>query len=396
MKQAPAMRWLLIGVVVLSSALNYLDRMVLAALAPTIQTEFHLTTTEYGYLLTAFSLVYALTAPVMGLLIDRTGLVAGAAIVVAIWSFAGTTTGLVTSFTTLMLCRAFLGLGEAGGVPATGKAFAQYLEPKDRAIGTGLNQLGLTIGASAAPLLVAWSLRHANWRFSFIVAGLLGFVWIAVWIVVARNVPSIELEGPDKMTAGEIVRDRRFAALIIANALCMTVYSLWTNWTTLFLVTRHSLPADVANQRYAWIPPIFATAGALAGGWLARSLISRGVSVARTRLRVSLLGALLVLTTAAAPLVPSPALATMIIAAGLFAVTCMSVNYYAVPLDIFGPSRAAFAVSALTGSFGLMQAFVSPIIGHWRDQFGWEPACYTVAALPLVSVAVLQLALRPR
>jgi hypothetical protein len=91
-----------------------------------------------------------------------------------------------------------------------------------------------------------------------------------------------------------------------------------------------------------------------------------------------------------------PGAGTAAICASLFSVTCLSVNYYSIPLDLFGSSRAGFAISILTGSFGLMQAFLSPLIGRWCDAFGYQPVCSAIAMLPLLSYAVLQLALRTR
>ena len=147
------LRWIAVIVLVSSSALNYLDRLVLAALMPTIQIEFGLSREDVGAVLSAFSIVYAISSPLMGYLLDRMGLRTGTALIVAIWSAVGMATGFAGTFLALILCRAMLGFAEAGGVPATGKGFATYLPPEDRAIGAALSQVGLTVGSMAAPLL---------------------------------------------------------------------------------------------------------------------------------------------------------------------------------------------------------------------------------------------------
>src|SRR5205823_6617974 len=64
-------RWVVLGVFVLCSAINYLDRQTLATLAPLVRAEFHLSNAQYGLILTAFSISYAACAPFAGLLIDR-------------------------------------------------------------------------------------------------------------------------------------------------------------------------------------------------------------------------------------------------------------------------------------------------------------------------------------
>jgi MFS transporter, ACS family, hexuronate transporter len=204
------LRWFVVAVVVLSSTLNYLDRQVLAALAPAIRADFNLSNREYASIITAFSICYAIASPLMGLVIDRVGVLMGAALVVGFWSAANAATGLVSSFTGLLLCRAALGAAEAGGVPATGKAFALYLEPKDRAIGTALNQVGITLGSSAAPLLTVWAERSYGWPAAFVVSGALGALWLPLWFGAARGAPAIpEPARPRDSSFKSLLRDRR-------------------------------------------------------------------------------------------------------------------------------------------------------------------------------------------
>jgi ACS family hexuronate transporter-like MFS transporter len=389
------LRWVAVCVLFFSSALNYLDRAVLSALAPTLIKEFHINSQQFGYVVSSFSITYAICAPLMGLLIDRIGLTLGASLVVGAWSAVGMLTGLVQSFNGLLLCRAGLGIAEAGGIPATGKAAAIYLGPKDRAMGAGISQLGLTIGIVSAPLVASWMQSWYGWRSAFVVSGVLGFAWIPIWILAARRAEPLPVDaGEPSESAGRMMRDRRFLGLIAANILSMTIYSLWTVWTTHFLVTAYGLSQNEANLRYAWIPPNFATAGGLFGGWLAMRWIKRGTPVLDARLRIGFWCAIFVVVTAAAPAMPNAALATAAICVSFFFITCQSVNYYSMPIDMFGARHAAFGVAALTGAFGLMQAFLSPVIGRWCDEFGWQPVCSAVAFLPFLSWVVLRLAIR--
>src|SRR5579863_384703 len=114
-------RWVAIGIFILSSSLNYLDRQLVAALAPTLRSEFRLNNTEYGQILSVFAIVYALVAPAAGWFIDRVGLNLGAGVAVAGWSM-GAATAWTRSFSGLLMCRTALGAAEAAGIPAAGKA----------------------------------------------------------------------------------------------------------------------------------------------------------------------------------------------------------------------------------------------------------------------------------
>ena len=391
------LRWLAVAVLVLSSALNYLDRMVLAALLPTIQFEFRLSGEQVGFIGSVFSIVYAFSSPVMGHMLDRVGLRRGTAILVGGWSLVGMLTGMAGTFTALLICRALLGFTEAGGVPATGKGFAMYLEPEHRAYGAALSQVGLTIGSMGAPLLTEWMSGLYGWRSAFVVSGAIGFVWIPIWLAVSKRAPTL----PDAHAAGgsrvrEMLRDRRYLSVVFANILAMTIYSLWTFWTTMFLVSRYQMSRPEANLTYAWIPPIFATLGGLLGGWAANRAIRGGAEVLSARIRISIWAAALASATALAPLAPTPALAIAAVCVSLFGTTCLSVNYYALPLDLYGSVSAGFAISLLTGVFGLMSAVLYPIIGRTSQQYGWEPVCFAIAALPLLSALLLKVAFRTR
>ena len=387
------LRWLAIAVFVLSSSLNYLDRLLLAALAPTIKREFLLDNREYGYVLSAFALVYAVLAPVAGWLIDRVGLNTGITVSMALWSLAGMATGWTRSLAGLLSSRTVLGIAESAGIPCTGKANALYLPPSELALGTALNQVGITIGSVAAPLMVAWLAVAYGWRSTFVVSGALGFLWIPLWWITAKFAGGdrkLEEIHPKSLPIRAILKDRRLWGLAIANALIMSVYTLWTNWTTVFFVEQHHLSEIAANRQFAWIPPIFATFGGFFGGWLAFFWIRRGAGVFTARMRLCWIGGVLLLTTAIVPLMHSAALAAAVISLSFFWCLSISTNLYAMPIDFFGAGRAAFSVSVLTCSYGLAQTVLSPLIGRVVDQFGFAGVCVGVAALPLAGVAVLQ------
>jgi ACS family hexuronate transporter-like MFS transporter len=389
------LRWLAICIFVLSYGLNYLDRQLLAAVAPALKGEFHLTNEQYGLILSVFSIVYALGSPMAGLLVDHAGLNLGASLAVAVWSMAGIATGLVSSFRGLLACRLVLGGSEAAGMPCIGKANALYLPPSELALGMSMNQVGISLGSAGAPLVVAMLVPLWGWRSAFILCGLLGLLWIPLWLLVARNVP---LAAPGRAAApapmADLLRDRRLWGLVVANMLYMTLYTLWTNWTTLYFVHARGMTLQDANRNFAWIPPLFGTLGGFCGGWLSFHWIRRGVAVQRARMRVCWLGAALALVTATIPLMPTPALAAVAISLSFFACVSIVTNVYSMPTDLFGAGRAAFGSAALTFGYGAMQAVVSPLIGRLVDQLGFAAVCATFAALPLAGIAVLRFTIR--
>ncbi|MBV9742579.1 MAG: MFS transporter [Acidobacteriia bacterium] len=381
-------RWIVLLVFVLSTAINYLDRQTLATLAPLVRSEFHLSNAGYGLILTAFSITYALCAPFAGLLIDRVGLNCAISVAVAMWSCAGIATGFTKGAGSLIGCRAVLGMAEAAGIPAAGKAIRQYLKPAERALGNAVNQLGVSFGMMLAPPLATFLAVRAGWRQAFIFTGLAGLAWIPLWNWVARRAPS----SPEPQTrVGEgigILHDPRLWRFVAANALAMAAYSLWTNWTTLYLVDVHHLTLSQAAW-YAWIPPVFAAIGGFAGGGLSFRYVERGVDPAAARIRVCLAASALAMLAVFLPTAPTPAWASAGISLSIFAVSAFSVNMYSLPLDVFGGGHAAFAVSVLVASYGAVQAILSPVFGKIIDLHGYSGIAVATSFTPLAAWWVL-------
>jgi ACS family hexuronate transporter-like MFS transporter len=185
-----------------------------------------------------------------------------------------------------------------------------------------------------------------------------------------------------------VLRDRRLWAFVAANALGMIGYSLWTNWTTLYLVEVHGLTL-VEAAWYAWIPPLAAMLGGFAGGWLSQRLMERGVAAVAARFRVCLAASVVALATAAIPAASTAGWASAGISLSIFAVVAFSVNMYTLPLDVFGGPRAAFAVSLLVTSYGAVQALISPVFGKVIDLYGYAPLAIVASLAPLAACAVL-------
>lgn len=375
-------RWWVIALFMLSSTINYLDRSILAALLPAMRKEFPITNQDYGWIIAAFSVPYALTAPFAGLLIDRFGLNRAISVAVGLWSCAGIATGFTSGVGGVMGSRAALGMAQASGVPSVGKAIHLYLQPAERALGQAGSQLGLSVGMAIAPILAAWITVRHGWRMAFVVTGILGFLWIPAWALIARRTPA-QADGVSLDTA----RDPRLWIFAIASATGMFGYSLWTQFTTKYLVDVFEMSL-VEQARLAWIPPVLAAIGGLTGGWLSARLIRGGMPAIPARFRICLLSALLSLCTIAIPIAPGPAWACAGISLSMAAVASFSVNMYTLPLDAFGAKRAALGVSMLVASYGVVQIFW-PLLGGVIDRHGYSPVILLAAVTPLLACGIL-------
>jgi ACS family hexuronate transporter-like MFS transporter len=386
--EAVPFRWLVLAIFVLSTAINYLDRMTLSQLAVPISDEFHLSNAQFGLIITAFSLPYTLVAPLAGMLIDTIGLSWAASLAVGLWSLAGIATGFSRGLAELVGCRAVLGLAEAGGIPAAAKAIHQYLKPAERSLGNALNQVAVSVGIIAATPVATGLALSFGWRSAFIATGLLGLAWIPLWNWAVRRIPAAVPSPPEPGARTALLRDPRLWTFVVANALSMVGYSLWTNWTPKYFKTVHNLTL-AQTAWYTWIPPLVALLGGLAGGWLSLRLVNRGVPAIIARFRVCLLAAGISLLTALLPWTHHPAWTCALISLSFGAVAAFSVNMYTMPLDAFGGARAAFAVSFLTASAGGIAVTISYPIGKIVDLYGYAPVTTLAALTPLAACTVL-------
>jgi hypothetical protein len=159
------LRGLRFGIIVLSTAINYLDRQLRAAFAPALKNEFRLN-----------NAIYALMARPAGTFIEQSRLNAGASAAVMVWSFASVATWITRAFAGLLGRRTLLGIAGATGIPSSRKANATYLRP--------------------APLIAAVMAARFGWQFTFVVSGVLGLAWVPLVCVALSFTPLVGVGMP--------------------------------------------------------------------------------------------------------------------------------------------------------------------------------------------------------
>src|SRR6202789_3929861 len=180
-------RWVICSVLLLGVMKNYMDRQVIGVLKTTLQHDLGWSEIDYGNLVFTFQAAYALGMVLVGRVVDRVGTRLGYALAMAFWSLASLAHGMASSFTSFLVVRFALGLGESAVFPASMKAIAEWFPNKERALATGIFNAGTNLGAIATPLLVPWIAVHWGWRAAFFLLGGVGFVWLALWLWVHRR-----------------------------------------------------------------------------------------------------------------------------------------------------------------------------------------------------------------
>jgi ACS family hexuronate transporter-like MFS transporter len=393
MMQSVRLRWLAFSVFVVSSTLNYLDRQLLATLAPLIMAELAFNQTDFGFLISAFSIAYAASSLIVGWFLDRVGVNRGMTAAVSWWSAAAVATGFSSGLAGLVMCRAALGVGESAGVPATGKLNGMYLKPEERALGTAVNQIGLSLGLAIAPVWINIARAH-TWRTPFALTGLFGFLWIPVWLAVSRFIPpqqgspDFSSRDPQAHHGFSLLRERPLILVVAANVLWMGSYSLWSNWTTLYLTRVHNLTLQ-QSAHYVWIPPLISNLGGFFGGWMSLRWVKHGIAPVAARRRAVWVSALGSVVTLLLPFAADARWATMIISISFFFALSGSVNIYAIPIDLYGAARSGLAIAALTCAYGILQTVISPLIGYLSDHKLYNEVVWIVTVPPILSSLVL-------
>ena len=182
-------RWYILGLLFLSITINLLDRQVLSLVAPILRDQFHLSNTQYSYIVFSFLLGLTLSQMPAGLLMDRQGPRLGMALIMAWWSAANGLHALARSVASFSVFRFLLGVGESGNYSAGVKVIAEWFEPRQRALAGGIFNTGSVIGALAAPPLVIYLATRHGWQTAFLAPSLLGLAWVGPWLAVYRPSP---------------------------------------------------------------------------------------------------------------------------------------------------------------------------------------------------------------
>src|SRR5712671_5680734 len=247
--------WVASAAMMLCSWLSYVDRQVLAVLSPTILQATGLSAQRYGEIVSAFSIAYMFANPFWGAVLDYVGLRIGMIAAVAIWTAASAAHAGMSGFLGFAACRAFLGLGEGATFPGGFRASVDSLPPERQARGMAIAYSGGSLGAIFAPVVVVPVAAAFGWRAAFFVTGLLGALWILVWLSVARPpfLPA-PVEKPARL-ASLSPFERRFWALVASYSLGSVAIAPIFYLSPLYLNRVMGLSQSDLGK-VLWIPPL--------------------------------------------------------------------------------------------------------------------------------------------
>ena len=390
-KSTGSARALLIGLLFVAIALNYVDRQVLALLKPTLEARFNWSDRDYALLGTTFQITAAFSFLFVGWFVDRFGVRRALGIGVGLWSLAGIAHAFAATVTQFVTARVALAAAETVGTPAAVKSAAVYLPVRERSFALGLGNTAPNIGAIITPLLIPPFALAFGWQAAFIVTGALGFIWLVFWVLGTRNLVPVEqaasVADHGRVDWGALLSDRRTWAVIGAKLLSdlgwfFLLFFMPDFFARVFHMKQGTLGGPTA------LAYCFAAAGALSSGLLFPWFLSRGWSMNRSRKTSMFLYACLIVPMPLAIFAPNPWIAALVIGIALFAHQGFSTNVFGMTADAVPVTRVATVVGAgavggnLSGAAMIWFAgySLSTGLGYW-PMFAICASAYLLALL---------------
>ena len=272
------------GLLLLATTINYMDRVTLAGASVRVTHELGLDDKQYGDLEVAFGWAFAAGSVVFGYLADRLRVYLLYPAILVGWSLMGMATGWSHGFGALLTCRMMLGFFEAGHWPCAVKTTFALLNERERTMGNSVLQSGASIGAVITPQILRMLMtdQAGSWRTPFIAVGAAGLLWVAVWLVMLRprdvdREPAVaaKIDAPGLI---EILCGRRFWAVALLIVGAQIAWHIYRVWLMKFLVTGRGYgESDALNFNSLYF--IATDVGCIIAGLLSLRLIRRrGVS----------------------------------------------------------------------------------------------------------------------
>ena len=368
-------RWVICALLFFATVIAYVDRAVISNLKTTLEAVIPgLNDFKYGVITAAFQTAYGIAMFVAGGITDKLGTRKAFAIAICLWSVAAMLPGVAFSVASFAAAMFLLGLGEAANFPACIKTVAEWFPKRERATATGIFNSGANVGNMVAPVVVTavvamlskWDVLGPAraWRGTFVIAGLLGFVWLVFWLTlyrrpeehpgVSKSELALILSDPGERIASvpwsHVLPCKETWAFAIAKFLTDPIWWFYLFWIPGYLQTTFHLSLVQART-----PVVMAYAisiiGSVGGGLLSSTMIARGISP-----NVARKSAMLLCVLCIAPIFATPCIHHLWVVVALLGLATAghqgwSATLFTLPSDMF-PKVAVGSVTGVGGMAG--------------------------------------------
>lgn len=394
-------RHVVLWLTVLAYLITYMDRVVIATAAPSIQAEFGFSDKTLGWIFASFSIAYALFQIPGGWLGDRFGPRRALTGVVVWWSAFTALTATTFSAGSMMVTRFLFGMGEAGAFPIATRSLSRWMLPAERGWAQGVTHAGARLGGAVTPFFVAGLIVAFGWRMPFFLFALIGLAWAALWFWYYRDTPREHRSvnaGELALIEGSLGEGKArvsvpwkkllarpqlwtLSAMYFCYAYCINIF---LTWFPKYLADARGFEI-VAMGIYASAPLAAGVVGDMAGGWFSDRLVKNGAGLKMGRRIVAIAG-----FTIAAVMIPLAAaseahgLSILFFCIALFGLELTVGVSWAVTLDIGG--EYAGSVSAVMNTLGNSGAAIAAAVtGYIVAASGWFSAFAVLSVLCVIA-----------
>ena len=389
------------------SFLTIVDRVSISAAKSPMSGDLGITDNVFGWVFGAFTVGYTLMMVPSGWLADRYGPRKTLALIVLLWSVLTAATGWVKGTAILLLVRFLFGLAEAGAFPGAARAISNWLPAQERGLALGLLNTGSRLGAAFGLSAMSFCILSFGWRFSFMLLGVAGILWSALWFWWFRDRPtSVDYRSvTDHAETGTIVRQEAADASLAGEALAgqsllrspsvyfilfqyfasQFTFFICFSWLMPYLESHYGLTGTKAGL-YAAIPLFCGAVANWISGTTVDAIYRKGQWKRSRRLPAMCGFGLACVAVLAAAFVPSACGFVLFFALATFGVDLTLSPSWTVCADIGG--RHVGALSGAMNMMGSLSSFGSAILfpvlfgvtGNIRSYF------YLAAFLDLVAM----------
>jgi ACS family hexuronate transporter-like MFS transporter len=402
-------RWVVVGLLFMATAINYVDRQMIGVLKPTLSDEFGWSERDYANIVFWFQVAYAIGYISFGKVVDAIGARLGYAVAIVIWTVSHMAHGLASGVTSFAAARFGLGIGESGNFPAGIRAVTDWFPQKERAFAIGLFNAGANVGAIITPLLVPALVLMFDWRAAFFITGLLGIAWLVAWLAIYRHpsehkkVTPAELawiqqdpaDPAEPIGWSKLIGRRETWAYALGKFIIDPIWWFFLFWLPGYLFERYDLDLKTFGLPLAAIY-LISDFGSIAGGWMSSQLIKSGRTPNVARKLTMLFWALCVIPIYFAQDIGNVWVAVLVIGLATAAHQAFSANLYTLPSDLF-PRCAVGSVVGIGGTVGALGGMgMAVFTGYILDTTNSYSLLFSICASAyLVALLVVHL-LTPR
>ncbi len=414
------LRWWIIGLIGISTIINYIDRSAINIMWPYIYKDFGIADADnkqvLAYITSFFMIAYALGQTLTGKMMDQIGTRLGMAVSIIGWSISIALHAFAKGVMSFSVFRFFLGLSEAGNWPGATKSNAEWFPARQRGIAQGIFGASASLGSVVAAPFIAGLYLAFGWRATFVGIAALGILWLIPWLIINKATPDKhpwitpeEKSLIDDKKLGEektaetiyswrqLLQFKNTWGILTARLFIDPVWWLFVTWLPTFLKEQFGFDIKQVGA-FAWVPYLFAAIGGLLGGYYASYLINKGMDSAKARKQAITIGCMIMLlslglfTYYIEELKQHINLSIGLISATLFGFQFLIGNIQTLPSDYFSGKNIG-TISGMSGTAAVVGTLITTLLVPIITQSGYLSFFILASVMvPLAWVSIIFIA----